>query len=57
MLVGLATQSSKKHTNKCMDGLTHYGIKVTKISACVCVHFEGYSAYSLSFTHYSSSSC
>ena len=29
MLVGLATQSNKKHTNKCADGLTHYRIKVT----------------------------
>ena len=24
MLVGLATQTSKKQTNKCVDGLTHY---------------------------------
>ena len=28
MLVGLATQTNKKHTNKYMDGSTHYRIKV-----------------------------
>ena len=32
MLVGLAqTQTSKMYTNKCVDGSTHYRIKVTKI--------------------------
>ena len=30
MLVRLATQTSKKHTNKCVDGSTHYRIKVTE---------------------------
>ena len=30
MLVGLTTQTSKKHTNKCVDGSTHYRIKVAK---------------------------
>ena len=33
MLVGLVTQTSKKHTNKCVDGSTHYRIKVTKTNA------------------------
>ena len=28
MLVGVATQTNKKHTNKCVDGSTHYRIKV-----------------------------
>ena len=30
MLVGLATQTSKKHRNKCVDGSTRYRIKVAK---------------------------
>ena len=38
MLVRLATQTSKKHTNKCVDGLTHYRIKVTKTSAHIHRH-------------------
>ena len=33
MVVGLATQTSIKHTNKCVDGLKHYRMKVTKDSA------------------------
>ena len=39
MLVGLATQTSIKHTNKCVDGSTHCRIKVAKTivpTLCMC---------------------
>ena len=36
MLVELATHTSKKPTNKCVDGSTHYRIKVANTSAYVC---------------------
>ena len=49
-VVGLATQTSKKHTNKCVDGSNRFWIKVTQTSAQPC-HLEFCSVLSHPYMH------